>query len=61
MKLKKDQNGSHEIQTGIVLHQEDYENKNQFEKSEILSVKDSLGGAYLTGKKNTSFMKTVEK
>ena len=60
LEIQKDQNGSHEIQTGIILHQENYENKNQFEKSKILLVKDSLGGAYLTGKKNNSFMKTVE-
>ena len=31
-----------------------------FKKSEILSVKDSLGKAYLTGKRDSSFMKTVE-
>jgi hypothetical protein len=60
LEIQKDQNGSHEIQTGIVLHQEDYENKNQFEKNKILSVKDSLGEVYLTGKRNNSFMKTVE-
>jgi hypothetical protein len=60
LEIQKDQNGSHEIQKGIVLCQEDYKNKNQFEKSEILSVKDSLGKAYLTGKRDSSFMKTVE-
>ncbi|MEK9619404.1 MAG: DUF4837 family protein [Flavobacteriales bacterium] len=60
LEIQKDQNGSHEIQRGIVLCQEDYKNKNQFEKSKILSVKDSLGKAYLTGKRDSSFMKTVE-
>jgi hypothetical protein len=42
------------------LYQEDYKNKNQFEKSKILSVKDSLGKTYLRGKRDNSFMKTVE-
>ena len=42
------------------MHQEDYKNKNQFEKSKIISVKDSLGKIYLTGKRDSSFMKTVE-
>tara|TARA_B100000768_G_scaffold167134_1_gene171026 strand:- start:4406 stop:5434 length:1029 start_codon:yes stop_codon:yes gene_type:complete len=60
LEIQKDQNGSHEIQKGIVLYQEDYKNKNQFEKSKILSVKDSVGEAYLTGKRDNSFMKTVE-
>jgi hypothetical protein len=60
LEIQKDQNGSHEIQKGIVLYQEDYKNKNQFEKSKILSVKDSLGKTYLRGKRDNSFMKTVE-
>ena len=60
LEIQKDQNGSHEIQKGIVLYQEDYKNKNQFEKSKILSVKDSLGETYLRGKRDNSFMKTVE-
>ena len=60
LEIQKDQNGSHEIQKGIILCQEDYKNKNQFEKSKILSVKDSLGKAYLTGRRDSSFMKTVE-
>jgi len=60
LEIQKDQNGSHEIQKGIVLYQEDYKNKNQFEKSKILSVKDSLGKIYLRGKRDNSFMKTVE-
>ncbi|MDA8556664.1 DUF4837 family protein [bacterium] len=47
LEIQKDQNGSHEIQKGIILCQEDYKNKNQFEKSKILSLKDSLGKAYL--------------
>ena len=60
LEIQKDQNGSHEIQKGIIMFQEDYKNKNQFEKSKILSVKDSLGKAYLTGRRDSSFMKTVE-
>ena len=60
LEIQKDQNGSHEIQKGIVLHQNDYINKNQFEKSNLLWIKDSLGKTYLTGKSDNSFMKTVE-
>ena len=30
LEIQKDQNGSHEIQKGIILCQEDYKNKNQF-------------------------------
>ena len=60
LEIQKDQNGSHEIQKGIVLYQEDYKNKNQFELSKIIWVKDSVGKAYLIGKKDNSFMKTVE-
>ena len=60
LEIQKDQNGSHEIQKGIILSQEDYKNKNQFEKNKIITVKDSLGKIYLTGKRDSSFMKTVE-
>ena len=60
LEIQKDQNGSHEIQKGIVMYQDNYINENQFEKRNIILVKDSIGKVYLNGKSNNSFMKTVE-
>ena len=60
LEIQKDQNGSHEIQKGIVMYQDKYINENQFEKKNIILVKDSIGKVYLNGKSNNSFMKTVE-
>ena len=51
LEIKKDQNGSHEIQKGIVIYQQPYINETQFHLNNILKTKDSIGEKYLKGKK----------
>ena len=58
VEIKKDQNGSHEIQKGIVLHQSLYFSKDQFLKNNLLKIRDSIGKKFLHGKKNNSYMIT---
>ena len=58
LEIKKDQNGSHEIQKGIVIYQQPYINETQFNLNNILKTKDSIGEKYLKGKKNKSYMTT---
>ena len=58
LEIKKDQNGSHEIQKGIVVYQKPYINENQFNQNYILKIKDSIGEKYLKGKKKKSYMIT---
>tara|TARA_X000000950_G_C13869822_1_gene642397 strand:- start:1126 stop:2136 length:1011 start_codon:yes stop_codon:yes gene_type:complete len=58
LEIKKDQNGSHEVQKGIVVYQNPYINENQFNQNYILKLKDSIGEKYLKGKKKKSYMIT---
>ena len=58
LEIQKDQNGSHEIQKGIILYHSPYINKNQFHKNNILKNRDSIGEKFLHGKKNNSYMAT---
>ena len=58
LEIKKDQNGSLEIQKGIVIYQQPYINETQFHLNNILKTKDSIGEKYLKGKKNKSYMTT---
>tara|TARA_Y100000385_G_C13096434_1_gene641611 strand:+ start:2560 stop:3576 length:1017 start_codon:yes stop_codon:yes gene_type:complete len=58
LEIKKDQNGSHEIQKGFIVYQSNYLNENQFQKKNILKFRDSIGKRFLYGKKNNSYMIT---
>ena len=58
LEIKKDQNGSHEIQKGIILYYAPYINENQLQKNNILKCRDSIGKKFLHGKKNNSYMTT---
>tara|TARA_B100000497_G_C7635008_1_gene381685 strand:+ start:255 stop:1292 length:1038 start_codon:yes stop_codon:yes gene_type:complete len=58
--IKKDQNGSHEIQKGIIIYQYPYYNQKQFEKNIQIKIRDSICKKHLRGKKNNSYMVTVK-
>ena len=58
LEIKKDQNGPHEIQRGIVIYQKPYKNQHQFSKESYIKLKDSIGKRFLKGEKKKSFMTT---
>ena len=60
LEIQKDQNGSHEIQKGIILYETPYLNKSQFEGDFIISLNDSIGKKFLLGKDSSSFMQTAK-
>lgn len=60
LEIQKDQNGSHEIQKGIILYETSYLNKNQFDGDFIISLNDSIGEKFLLGKDSSSFIQTVK-
>ena len=53
--MKKDQNGTHEIQKGIVIYNSPYTRENQF-YSYQQQVRDSISKIYLKGKTKDSYM-----
>ena len=54
--MKKDQNGTHEIQKGIVIYNSPYNSENQFTTSYQQEVRDSVSKIYLKGKTKDSYM-----
>lgn len=56
--IKKDQNGSHEIQKGIVIYKYPYSNQKQFQKQKQIRLRDSIFKIYLRGKNKDSYMIT---
>lgn len=60
LEIQKDQNGSHEIQKGIILYETPYLNKNQFDGDFIIRLNDSIGKKFLLGKDSSSFIQTVK-
>ena len=56
--IKKDQNGSHEIQKGIVIYQYPYNNQKQFQKQTQIRLRDSIFKIHLRGKNKDSYMIT---
>jgi len=59
LSIKKDQNGPHEIQKGLVIYKYPYYDKNQFTKEYQIKKRDSIGEKHLKGKLNNSYMKTI--
>jgi hypothetical protein len=57
--IKKDQNGPHEIQKGLVIYKYPYYDKSQFTKEYQIKKRDSIGEKHLKGKQNDSYMKTI--
>ena len=57
--IMKDQNGSHEIQKGIVIYKYPYYNQKQFDKNIQIEIRDSICKKYLRGNKHNSYMQTV--
>ena len=60
LNIKKDQNGSHEIQKGILIYKYPYYSPKQFKKQNQINIRDSICKKYLRGKKNISYMITVK-
>tara|TARA_B100001287_G_scaffold70393_1_gene58012 strand:- start:19857 stop:20894 length:1038 start_codon:yes stop_codon:yes gene_type:complete len=59
--IKKDQNGSHEIQKGIIIYKYPYYDQKQFERNILIKIRDSICKRYLRGKKDSSYMITARK
>jgi len=60
VQIKKDQNGSHEVQKGILIYKQIYYHQRQFDKANLIKTRDSICYKYLRGKNNTTYMKTQE-
>ena len=56
VEMKKDQNGIHEIQKGIVIYYSPYKSENQFTINYQKQARDSISKMYLKGKTKDSYM-----
>lgn len=56
LEMKKDQNGTHEIQKGIVIYNSPYTSKNQFTINYQQQIRDSISKMYLKGTTKDSYM-----
>ena len=56
LEMKKDQNGSHEIQKGIVIYNSPYTSENQFTVNYQQQIRDSISKMYLKGTTKDSYM-----
>mgnify|MGYP006259823631 FL=1 len=56
LEMKKDQNGSHEIQKGIVIYNSPYTSENQFTINYQQQIRDSISKMYLKGTTKDSYM-----
>lgn len=60
LNIKRDQNGSHEIQKGVLIYKYPYYDQKQFKKQFQIKIRDSICEKYLRGKNDTSYMITVK-
>ena len=56
LEMKKDQNGTHEIQKGIVIYNSPYTSENQFTINYQQQIRDSISKMYLKGTTKDSYM-----
>ena len=58
LEMKKDQNGTHEIQKGIVVYTYPYYSESQFSINYHKEKRDSIGLHFLKGRESNSYMST---